>query len=128
MADTTTTQVTAAVNNFYDRSLLKAARPLLVHLKWAQVKDIPKNNSAVIKFRRYSLLAANTTSLSEGVTPSGVQLEVTDVTATVLQYGDYVTLTVWLKMPTLAPFLPEPAPLWGQQAGNSLDQLARDVL
>lgn len=128
MADTTTTQVSHAVNNYYDRSMLKAARPLLVHLKWAQVKDIPKNNSNVIKFRRYSLLTANTTALSEGVTPSGTQLSVTDVSATVAQYGDYITLTDWVSMTTLDPLLTETADILGQQAGNSLDQIARDVM
>jgi N4-gp56 family major capsid protein len=63
--------------------MLKAARPLLVHTRWAQVRDIPRNGSLVIKFRRYTLLSAATTALSEGVTPSGSQLAVTDVTATV---------------------------------------------
>lgn len=128
MANTTLTQVSSAVNNFYSRSLLKAARPLLVHTRWAQVKDIPKNNSEAIKFRRYSLLTANTTALSEGVTPSGTQLSITDVSATVAQYGDYVTLTDFLQMTTLDPVLTETADLLGQQAGNSLDQIARDVI
>ena len=128
MANTSLTQVTAAVNNFYDRSMLKAARPLLVHTRWAQVKDIPQHNTLVIKFRRYSLLAANTTALSEGVTPSGVQLAITDVTATVAQYGDFVTLTDLLQLTTLDPLLTETADLLGQQAGNSLDQICRDVI
>ena len=128
MSDTTTTQVASGVNNFYDRVMLKAARPLLVHLRWGQVKDIPRNNSEVIKFRRYSLLSANTTALSEGVTPSGTSLTVTDVTATVAQYGDYITLTDFLQFTTLDPILTETADLLGQQAGNSLDQIARDVM
>lgn len=128
MADTTTTEVSAAVANFYDRSLLKAARPLLVHLKWGQVRDLPKNQSSVIKFRRYSLLTAATTALSEGVTPSGSQLSVTDVSATVAQYGDYVTLTDFLQFTTLDPILTETADVLGQQAGNTLDQITRDVL
>ncbi|MBI4136857.1 N4-gp56 family major capsid protein [Candidatus Roizmanbacteria bacterium] len=128
MANTTTTQVSAAVNNYFDRSLLKAARPLLLHTKWAQVRDIPRNNSLVIKFRRYSLLSANTTALSEGVTPSGSQLSVTDVTATVAQYGDFVTLTDIVEFSTLEPVLGETAQVLGQQAGNSLDQIVRDVM
>lgn len=108
--------------------MLKAARPLLVHLRWGQVKDIPRNNSTVIKFRRYGLLTANTVALSEGVTPSGTALSITDITATVAQYGDYVTLTDVLQFSTLDPLLTETADLLGQQAGNSLDQIARDVL
>ena len=108
--------------------LLKAARPLLVHTRWGQVRDIPRNNSAVIRFRRYTLLAANTTALTEGTTPSGKQLATTDVTATVSQYGDYITLTDFLQFTTLDPILSETAELLGQQAGNSLDQLCRNVM
>ena len=128
MADTTVTQVTAAVNNFYDRSMLKAARPLLVHTRWGQVRDLPRNASQTIKFRRYTLLSAATTALTEGTTPSGSQLAVTDVTAAPLQYGDYVTLTDFLQYTTLDPLLTETADLLGQQAGNTLDQLCRDVI
>ena len=128
MADTTTAEVSSGVNNFYDRRMLNAARPLLVHVKWGQVRDIPRNNSTVIKFRRYGLLTANTTALTEGVTPSGTALSVTDISATVAQYGDFVTLTDVLQFSTLDPLLSETAKLLGQQAGNSLDQIARDVL
>ncbi len=128
MADTTLTQVPAGVNNFYVRTMLKEARPLLVHTRWAQVKDIPRGNSLVIKFRRYSLLSAATTALSEGVTPSGSQLSVSNVTATVAQYGDYVTLTDILQFSTLDPIITETKEIQGQQSGNTLDQLCRDVI
>jgi len=128
MADTTTTLVPQAVNYFYDRSMLKAARPLLVHLKWGQVRDIPKNNGTSIRFRRYSLLAANTTPLSEGITPSGTSLTITNIQATIAQYGDFTTLTDLLIMSTLDPIMTENSELLGQQAGNSLDQVCRDVI
>lgn len=128
MSDTTTSVIPQAVNYFFDRSLLKAARPLLLHLKWGQVKDIPQNNGVAIKFRRYGLLSANTTALTEGVTPSGTALSYTDVTGSVSQYGDYITLTDVLSFSTFDPVLTESAELLGQQAGNSLDQICRDVI
>lgn len=128
MANTTTTQVAQAVNYFYDRTMLKAARPLLLHLKWAQVRDLPKNQGTSIRFRRYTLLTAATTALSEGVTPSGSQLAITNVNATVLQYGDFITLTDVLQFSTLDPILTETADVLGQQAGNTLDQLCRNVI
>jgi N4-gp56 family major capsid protein len=55
-------------------------------------------------------------------------LSVTDVSGTVAQYGDYITLTDVLQFSTLDPILTETADLLGQQAGNSLDQICRDVL
>lgn len=127
MSNTTTTQVTAGVNNFYDRAMLERAVPLFVHSMFAQVRDIPKNNTNVIKFRRYGNLVAATTALSEGVTPTGSQLSITDISATVAQYGDYVTLTDVLQMTTLDPVLTETAEILGDQAGDTLDQLARDI-
>lgn len=108
--------------------MLQAARPLLLHLKFAQVKDLPRNNSLNIRFRRYGLLAANTTALTEGVTPSGTQLSYTAVNATIAQYGDFVTITDVLEFSTLDPILTEMADKLGQQAANSLDQLCRNVL
>jgi len=128
MANTTLSQVTAAINFFYDRRLLMKAVPLFVHTRWAQVRDIPRNNTLAIKFRRYTLLTAATTALSEGTTPSGSQLSITDVTATVAEYGDFVTLTDLLVLTTLDPVLTETAELLGVQAGDTLDQLTRDVI
>lgn len=101
---------------------------MLVHTRWAQTKDIPKGNTDTIKFRRYSLLSAATTALTEGVTPTGSDLSVTDVTGTVAQYGDYVTLTDWVQLTTPDPLLTETADILGQQAGNTIDQLTRDVM
>jgi len=128
MANTTTTQISHAVNNFYDRRMLQAARPKLLHTNWAQVRDIPQGNTNVIKFRRYSLLSAATTALTEGVTPTGSQLSVTDVTGTVAQYGDFVTTTDFLKLTSPDPWATEMTSVLGQQAGNTLDQLTRDVM
>lgn len=129
MADTTTTQVPEEVGNFYSRVLLEKAVPSFVHNRFMQIRDIPRNaGTSDIKFRRYGLLTAQTTALSEGVTPSGKQLSVTDVNATVLQYGDYVTLTDKLMYQTIDPILTETADILGEQVGDSLDQLGRDVL
>ena len=128
MADTTRTQIPIEVNNFYDRALLERAIPAFVHNRFAQVRDIPSNSGTnVIKFRRYGSLTATTTALSEGITPSGSQLSVTDVSATVLQYGDYVTLTDKVLMETYDPILTETSEILGEQAGDSLDQLCRNV-
>ena len=126
---TTTGTIAREVNNFYDRSLLERAIPSLVHNRFAQVRDIPRNSGTnVIKFRRYGSLTATTTALTEGVTPAGSSLSVTDLVATVLQYGDYVTLSDVVLMETYDPILTETSEILGEQAGDSLDQLCRNVL
>ena len=129
MANTTRTEIPAEVNNFYDRALLVRAVPYFVHNKFAQVRDIPKNSgSDTIKFRKYGSLTAQTTALSEGVTPSGTELSTTDITAIVLDYGDYMTITDKVLRESIDPVLTETAEILGEQAGDSLDQLCRNVI
>jgi N4-gp56 family major capsid protein len=129
MAMTTRTEIPVEVNNFYDRALLERAVPAFVHTRFAQVRDIPRNSGTnVIKFRRYGNLTANTTALTEGVTPAGTALSTTDITATALQYGDYVTITDKVLMETYDPILTETAEILGDQAGDSIDQLCRNVV
>lgn len=129
MPNTTRTQIPAEVNVFYDRTLLERAMPLLLFTRWAQVRDIPKNiGTSTIKFRRYGNLTAATTPLMEGVTPVGSQLSVTDITATVKQYGDYITVTDVLSYESEDAVLMEAAEVMGDQSADTLDQLTRDIL
>ena len=126
---TTRTQIAAERDAWYDRVLLERALPSLIHNRFAQVRDVPRNSGTdVIKFRQYGSLTANTTALTEGVTPPGQQLSTTDITATILQYGDYVTITDVVDMESIDPVLTEAAEVLGEQAGDTLDQLCRDVL
>lgn len=129
MSNTTRTQIPAEVNNFYDRTLLERAMPLMVHLRWAQVRDIPRNaGTSTIKFRRYGNLTAATTPLQEGVTPVGSQLSVTDITATVKQYGDYITVSDVVSYESEDAVLMEAAEILGDQNGDTIDQLCRDIM
>lgn len=129
MASTTRTQIPAEVNNFYIKSLLLRAVPRFVHNRFGQVKDIPQNaGTATVKFRRYSNLSAATTALTEGTTPAGSQLAQTTITADVAQYGDFVTVTDVLTFESQDAVLLEAAEILGDQAGDTLDQLTRDIL
>lgn len=128
MAGTTTKTQISNINSFYSRDLLIRVQPLLIHNKFGMVKDIPKNNSDVIKFRRYANLAAATTPLVEGVTPNGSQLSKTDISATLNWYGDFITLTDKLTMETEDPIRMETNEILADQAGDTLDQLTRDII
>lgn len=129
MANTTTTQIPAEVNNFYDRNLLLRVIPRFIHNRWAQMRNIPRNSgTALIKFRRYTNLSAATTALTEGITPTGSQLSQTVLTSTALQYGDFVTITDQLDFTSQDPVLLEASDILGDQAGDTLDILTRDIL
>lgn len=125
---TTTTSVVPNAQAFYNRTMLERAQPAEVHGRFGQTRPIPKNSGNQAKFRRYSQLAAATTALTEGVTPAGSSLSVTDLTATLAQYGDFVTLSDMIQLTTLDPLLTETAEILGDQAGTTIDQVRRDVL
>lgn len=128
MSNTTLTQIPAGVSAFYDRNLLERADPELVHDKFGQSRPIPKKNSNSIKFRKYNALALATTPLTEGVTPTGKQLSITDSTATVAQYGDFVTLTDMVQLTVEDSVITEATDVLGEQAGQTLDVIYRDII
>jgi N4-gp56 family major capsid protein len=125
---TTTTTVVAPVQAFYDRNLLERAKPAEVHGRFGQKRPIQQKNGNQIKFRKYSALAAATTALTEGVTPSGSSLAVTDITASLAQYGDFITLSDMVSMTNIEPIVTEATDVLGDQAGLTIDQVRRDVL
>jgi N4-gp56 family major capsid protein len=124
----TISNIAYPINNYYDKQLLVRAVPSLLHDLWGQVRDIPSNMTNVIKFRRYNSLSVATTPLTEGTTPSGSDLSVTDITAVVKQYGDFITVTDILTLTGLDPILMEAAQVLGEQAGQTLDVITREVL
>ncbi|NOV28017.1 N4-gp56 family major capsid protein [Cupriavidus necator] len=128
MATTTLTQVPPGVQAFYDRNLLTRAVPADIHGRFGQTRTIPTNGGNQIKFRRYSALTPATTPLTEGVTPAGSSLAVTDITATLAQYGDFVTLSDMVDLTNQDSVLTEAGKVLGEQAGTTVDQIRRDVL
>ena len=128
MATTTISQVAPGVQAFYDRNLLSRAQPNDVHGRFGQKRPIAMRSGNQIKFRRYSQLAAATTALTEGVTPGGSSLAVTDITSTLAQYGDFITLSDMVSMVNQDPVVTEATDVLGDQAGTTIDLTRRDVL
>jgi N4-gp56 family major capsid protein len=128
MATSTLTQVPPGLQTFYDRNLLERAVPADIHGRFGQVRPISKRNGNQIKFRRYSALSPATTPLTEGVTPAGSSLAVTDITATLAQYGDFVTISDMVDLVNQDAVLTEAGMVLGEQGGTTIDQVRRDVL
>lgn len=128
MNTTSTASLSPEMKTFYDKDLLRNAKPVLVHNQFGQKRNIPKNGGKTIEFRKFSPLPKALTALTEGVTPDGKQLTVTNLTAAVSQYGDYVALTDVLQLTTFDPVLVETNKLLGAQAGETLDSLTANML
>lgn len=116
------------MKTFYDMTLIDVAGPELVHEQFGQKRPIPKNGGKTIEFRQFSPLEKALTPITEGVTPSGNSLTVTAKTATVLQYGDFITQSDVLELTSLDNTILEATKLLGRQAGLTLDTVVRNVL
>ena len=120
--------LSAENKTFYDMTLLDEAQAALVHDQFAQKRPIPKNGGKTIEFRKFASLPKATTPLTEGVTPDGKSLNVTAVTATVAQYGDYITQSDVLELTSIDNTIVEATKILGRQAGLTLDTVTRNVL
>ena len=120
--------LTPEMKTFYDMTLIDEASANLVHDQFGQKRPIPKGAGKTIEFRKFAPLAKALTPLTEGVTPAGKSLTVTAVTATVAQYGDYITQSDVLELTALDNTILEATKLLGRQAGTTLDTITRDVL
>ena len=120
--------LSAEMKTFYDMTLIDEAQANLVHDQFGQKRPIPKNGGKTIEFRKFAPLAKALTPLTEGVTPDGKSLEVSTITATVAQYGDYITQSDVLELTSLDNTILEATKLLGRQAGLTLDTIVRNVL
>ena len=120
--------LSAEMKTFYDMTLIDEAGPQLVHDQFGQKRPIPANGGKTIEFRKFSPLAKAMTPLTEGVTPSGSDLNVTSITATVAQYGDFIVQSDVLELTALDNTILEATKLLGKQAGMTLDTVVRNVL
>jgi len=116
------------MKTFYDMTLIDEASASLVHDQFGQKRPIPQGGGKTIEFRRFAPLAKATTPLTEGVTPDGKSLTVSTVTATVSQYGDFITHSDVLELTALDNVILESARLLGKQAGVTMDTVVRNVL
>ena len=120
--------LSAEMKTFYDMTLIDEAQANLVHHQFGQKRPIPKNGGKTIEFRKFAPLAKATTPLTEGVTPDGKSLSVSTITATVSQYGDYITQSDILELTSINNTILEATKLLGRQAGVTEDTVVRNVL
>lgn len=113
---------------YAEKELLKRGLPFLVLEKFGQAKPLPENSTKVMKFRRYNALPNTPQALTEGVTPAGQSLTVTDVTATLTQYGDKVTITDVILDTHEDQTLNEAVNLLGEQAAQMIEKMRFGVL
>jgi N4-gp56 family major capsid protein len=113
---------------YAEKTLLTRGLPYLVIEKFGQAKTLPANNSKTIKFRRYSALPNTPVALTEGVTPAGQQLTYVDVTCTLSQYGDKVSITDVIMDTHEDEVLNESLNLIGEQSAQMIENMRYGII
>ncbi|MBQ6118458.1 MAG: N4-gp56 family major capsid protein [Clostridia bacterium] len=120
--------LSAEMKTFYDKTLITLAGANLIHEQFGQKRPIPRNGGKTIEFRKFSKLPKALTAITEGVTPNGSKLNVSAVTCTVDQYGDYVEQTDMLELTAVDNTIVEATKELASQAGLTLDTVVRNEL
>src|SRR5258708_39185194 len=125
--------------------LLKRGLPYLVIEKFGQTYPIPNNSTKIAKFRRYFLAGAtggagdgnpanafstplSTTPLIEGVTPTGKKLANMDYTVTLVQYGDFITISDVVLDTAEDQVLAQATEALGESAAQTIETIRFNVL
>jgi N4-gp56 family major capsid protein len=120
--------LTAEQHTFFQDEMLERLVPELKWTQYGEKKTIPNRKGATTNFRRLNSLAVSTTALTEGVTPDGVNLDIVAITATVAEYGSWTKISEFINMTGYDPLLQEAAGLMGENAGESIDVIVRDIV
>lgn len=116
------------MKTYYSDYLIDLAEAELVHDQFGQKHPIPKNGGKTIEFRQYDTLPELLTPLTEGVTPNGQSLSVKNLTATVAQYGGYVTISDVLQLTAIDNNILQATKLIASQGGRTSDGITRDKI
>lgn len=113
---------------FYSDRLIDLCNAKLFYTQFAQKEPIPEGGGRMIEFRGFEPLAKVTGALTENMTPEGQKLTMKTVNCTVREYGAWVPIGKWLTITSRDKILTQANKLLGDQAGVSIDTLAREVL
>ena len=116
------------IHSFLEKKFLERLVKELHLNKFGKKKSVPAHGGTVIKWNRWTNPTANTTALSDGVSPDGLSLTSTSVSATLAQYGQFVSTSDELQLIAINDTLEDAGELLGYGAALSLDTLARNEL
>jgi N4-gp56 family major capsid protein len=135
MALTTTTEITAPVNVLFQSKFLRRAESLCCYFKGSSPATVQQHQGTfTAKWRRMSNLTPVTASLTElsgsiaFPTRQAVQPSVTDITATVAKFGNFIYLNEEIDLLNYSNTVDEMLAVLATNAGQSLNRQQRNTL
>ena len=125
---TTSSALSAGMQTYYNRELLRTFEPNLVHLQFGDEHRMPPHSGLVMNMRKLIPLETNTKALSEGDPGESVMLAETEVTVQLQQYGEYARCTDKLDLTHLDMDIMRRTKLFGDAGARSIDAVVREEL
>lgn len=125
---TTRSALSAGMQTYYNRELLRTFEPNLVHLQFGDEHRMPPHSGLVMNMRKLIPLETNTKALSEGDPGESVMLAETEVTVQLQQYGEYARCTDKLDLTHLDMDIMRRTKLFGDAGARSIDAVVREEL
>ena len=125
---TTSSVLSAGMQTYYNRELLRTFEPNLVHLQFGDEHRMPPHSGLVMNMRKLIPLETNTKALSEGDPGESVMLAETEVTVQLQQYGEYARCTDKLDLTHLDMDIMRRTKLFGDAGARSIDAVVREEL
>ena len=125
---TTSSALSAGMQTYYNRELLRTFEPNLVHLQFGDEHRMPPHSGLVMNMRKLIPLETNTKALSEGDPGESVMLAETEVTVQLQQYGEYARGTDKLDLTHLDMDIMRRTKLFGDAGARSIDAVVREEL
>lgn len=114
------------IQSYYERRLLDRLTKKLHFGEFGMKQVLKKNSGKTVTWNRYANLSENTTALTEGESPDGLNLSTTQYVATVAGYGQFVSVSDYLEMSAISSVMDESVDLLGYAGGLSMDALIRN--
>jgi len=116
-------------NAYYDKLMLNLlVQTEFMHTKFAQERNMPSRAGDTVNFRRIQKLTPSLTPLVEGVTPDGLNGQVTAMTVSTQQYGDYLAFSDLVDVTQIDPIVKEYTIELARMFREKLDLIVRDEL
>ena len=123
MATSTTLTNAANLHLYYEKKLLSTLEPRLVLMPLGKKQRLPKGNGKQVKWLRYSAIAGSTSPLSEGTPPAEISFSTSNVTADVVQYGQFAKVSDLLSDTAIDPVLENLSERFGIAASKTIEEL-----
>lgn len=120
----TTSSNSAQLYYYYSKKWLSTLEPRLVTYQFGERTSLPEGMGKQVKWLRYGRIAGDTAKvLSEGVIPAEGTFSVNNITADIVQYGDFIKVSDLLQQTAIDPVLSHLMERLGAAAADLIEKL-----